>query len=142
MLAFAFERDAAVVDTNIARVLARHGGRAAHRSRGAATSPMAACPTGDGVGVEPGLMDLGAVGVPTGAACDACPLAATCAWIAPAARDPIPPIGSAGVSTRQAPYAGSDRQARGELLRALTSGPVRATRSATTSSTRCSTTAS
>ncbi len=56
--------------------------------------------------------------------CDACPLVATCAWNRAGRPHPDPAVGSAGVSTRQAPYAGSDRQARGEVLRALTSGPA------------------
>ena len=34
-----------------------------------------------------------------------------------------PADGSAGVSTRQAPYAGSARQARGAVMRALHDGP-------------------
>ena len=36
----------------------------------------------------------------------------------------IPAHGSAGVSTRQARFAGSDRQARGLLMRALVDGHV------------------
>ena len=39
--------------------------------------------------------------------------------------EPDPADGSAGVSTRQAPYDGSDRQARGDVLRALQTAPVR-----------------
>ncbi len=35
-----------------------------------------------------------------------------------------PSVGSAGVSTRQARFDGSDRQARGRLLEALMHGPV------------------
>ena len=35
---------------------------------------------------------------------------------------PDPAVGSAGVSTPQAPYDGSDRQARGTVLRALLGG--------------------
>jgi A/G-specific adenine glycosylase len=34
-------------------------------------------------------------------------------------------VGSAGVSRRQAPFDGSDRQARGRVLAALQSGPRR-----------------
>ncbi len=35
-----------------------------------------------------------------------------------------PAVGSANVSVRQAPYEGSDRQARGRLLAALGHGPT------------------
>ena len=37
---------------------------------------------------------------------------------------PDPAVGSAGVSTRQARFEGSDRQARGRLMKALSAGPV------------------
>jgi A/G-specific adenine glycosylase len=37
---------------------------------------------------------------------------------------PDPALGSAGVSGRQAAYAGSDREVRGQVLRALASGPA------------------
>jgi A/G-specific adenine glycosylase len=50
-------------------------------------------------------------------------LTASCAWRRAGCPDPDPAAGSAGVSTRQAPYAGSDRQARGAVLRALADGP-------------------
>ena len=38
-----------------------------------------------------------------------------------------PAIGSAGVSRTQPRFEGSERQARGRLMRALTAGPVPAT---------------
>ena len=42
------------------------------------------------------------------------------------ARDggPDPAVGSADVSVRQARFEGSDRQARGRLMKALSAGPV------------------
>ena len=43
VLAFAYERDVAVVDTNIARVLARVGGRAADAAAGAGARPTRSC---------------------------------------------------------------------------------------------------
>jgi A/G-specific adenine glycosylase len=46
-----------------------------------------------------------------------------CAWTIAGRADPDPAIGSAGVSTRQAPFEGSDRQARGRVLEALGAGP-------------------
>jgi A/G-specific adenine glycosylase len=62
--------------------------------------------------------------VPT---CDVCPLTA-CAWRRAGLPDPDPATGSAGVSTRQAPFAGSGREARGRVLRALGAGPQPAVR--------------
>jgi A/G-specific adenine glycosylase len=60
---------------------------------------------------------------PTSPDCAACPLETSCAWHGADAPDPA--IGSAGVSRAQARFEGSDRQARGRLLKALGAGPVR-----------------
>lgn len=122
VLAFAYEADVGVVDTNIARVFARVVGRrlTAREVQGLAD---AAVPPGEGWWWNQALMDLGAVTCRPRPACVACPLAVTCAWRGdPATADPA--IGSAGVSGRQARFAGSDREARGRLLKALGDGPV------------------
>jgi A/G-specific adenine glycosylase len=122
LLAFAFELDAAVVDTNIARVYARVGGEPLTPRRVQAAAD-AACPRGDAWVWNQCLMDLGAVlcrpGVPR---CSECPVTQRCAWRR--AGGPDPAIGSAGVSTRQSRFEGSDRQARGRLMKALSAGPV------------------
>jgi A/G-specific adenine glycosylase len=123
VLAFAYERDVAVVDTNVARVLARTVGERLTTS-GAQRLADGYVPAGRGWAWNQALLDLGASVCRPTPRCDQCPLAATCAWNRAGRSQPDPAIGSAGVSTRQAPYAGSDRQARGELLRALASGPV------------------
>lgn len=124
VLAFAFEAEAAVVDTNVARVLARVAGRTmtAREAQSLADASLAA---GESWAWNQCLMELGALLCrPTSPDCASCPLAATCAWRGdPASVDPA--IGSAGVSSRQARFEGSDRQARGRLLRALADGPVR-----------------
>jgi A/G-specific adenine glycosylase len=71
-------------------------------------------------------MDLGALLCrPTDPACHECPVAGSCAWSAN--RRAIltdPAIGSSGVSARQGRFEGSDRQARGRLMKALSDGPV------------------
>jgi A/G-specific adenine glycosylase len=121
VLAFAFEADAAVVDTNIARVWARVEGRrlTPREVQGIAD---AALPAGEAWVWNQCLMELGAVlcrpGTPR---CDECPLADVCAW---RGRGPDPAEGSAGVSRRQPAFDGSDRQARGRLLGALAVAPV------------------
>jgi A/G-specific adenine glycosylase len=121
-LAFAFEADAAVVDTNIARVLARLEGRSLTAKQAQAAAD-ALLPVGDSWAWNQSLMDLGAVLCrPTSPCCDECPLAPICAWRGRDAPDPA--VGSAGVSTRQARFDGSDRQARGRLMQALSAGPV------------------
>jgi A/G-specific adenine glycosylase len=122
VLVFAFESDVAVVETNIGRVLARVAG---HRltPKQAQAAADAALPAGQSWEWNQCLMDVGAVLCrPTSPRCDCCPLATRCAW---RGSGDDPAMGSAGVSTRQPRFDGSDRQARGKLLKALTSGPVR-----------------
>ena len=123
LMAFAFELDAAVVDTNIARVYARVVGERLTPKRVQALAD-GACPTGDAWVWNQCLMDLGAVLCrPREPACDECPVRPECVWRG-AVDTPDPAVGSSGVSTRQAPFEGSDRQARGRLLKALGDGPV------------------
>jgi A/G-specific adenine glycosylase len=122
VMAFAFELDAAVVDTNIARVYARLAGRRL-TAREVQTAADAALPVGQAWAWNQCLMDLGAtVCRPVGPDCDSCPLRPSCAWRGAAGDDPA--RGSAGVSRTQARFEGSERQARGRLMRALTAAPV------------------
>ena len=116
VLAFAFETDVAVVDTNIARVLARvHGRRLAPKEVQRLADDVA--PVGESWGWNQSIMDLGAVLCrPTSPSCGTCPVEPMCAW---RGIGPDPALGSAGVSGRQAPFEGSDRQARGRLVREL-----------------------
>ena len=125
VLAFAFEADAAVVDTNIARVYARVAGNrlTAREVQALADEAM---PSGESWAWNQSLMDLGAVLCrPAAPACGECPLRDACAWRG-SDTVPDPAVGSAGVSGRQARFEGSDRQARGRLMKALTVGSVRA----------------
>lgn len=122
VMVFAFELDVAVVDTNIARVYARTVGERL-TARRAQTLADDACPVGDGWVWNQCLMDLGAVLCrPRSPRCGECPVAARCRWHLAGGADPA--IGSAGVSTAQGRFDGSDRQARGRLMRALIAGPV------------------
>lgn len=122
LLAFAFEHDAAAVDTNIARVYARVEGRRL-TPREVQRLADEASPAGESWLWNQAIMDLGAMLCrPVAPACDECPLAGLCAWRGSEAPDPA--VGSAGVSGRQARFDGSDRQARGALVKALGVGPV------------------
>ena len=122
LLAFAFELDAAVVDTNIARVYARVAGERLTPARVQAVAD-AALPSGQAWVWNQCLMDLGAVLCrPTAPRCSDCPLATRCAWRRLGDADPA--IGSANVSVRQSRFEGSDRQARGRLMKALSTAPV------------------
>jgi A/G-specific adenine glycosylase len=126
VLAFAYEHPgAAVVDTNIGRVLARWNGR---KLSAADVQHLAdVLVTGqDTWAWNQSLMELGAtVCRSRQPACAACPVAAWCAWHRGGGSDPA--MGSAAVSGRQKPFAGSDRQSRGRVLRALHDGPLSAT---------------
>ncbi len=122
VLAFAFESDAAVVDTNIARVYARVAGERLTPKRVQAMADDA-CPSGDAWAWNQCLMDLGAVLCrPAGPACGECPVSSRCSWAG--GDGPDPAIGSSGVSGKQGRFEGSDRQARGRLMKALSDGPV------------------
>jgi A/G-specific adenine glycosylase len=118
VLAFAFERDVAVVDTNIARILARTAGERLTPKRAQARAD-AAVPIGDGWIWNQVLMDLGAELCRPTPNCPDCPLRSSCRWNQLGRLDPDPSIGSAGVSTKQARFEGSTRQARGAILREL-----------------------
>lgn len=121
VLAFAFERDVAVVDTNIARILARTAGERLTPKQAQARAD-AAVPVGQGWVWNQVLMDLGATHCRPNPACSACPLGTSCAWNLAGRPAPDPAIGSAGVSGKQARFEGSDRQARGKVLAAIGGG--------------------
>lgn len=121
VLAFAFEAEAAVVDTNIARVFARVNGR---RLTAGQVQQLAdrSLPADESWAWNQCLMDLGATVCTAGTpACADCPLRAVCRW---RGEGDDPAKGSAGVSRPQSRFDGSDRQARGLLLRRLGEGSV------------------
>lgn len=121
--AFAYEFDTGVVDTNIARVLARRSGRRLNpREAQHAADEFVA--SGHSWEHNQSLMDLGNQLCRPTPTCAPCPLAATCRWHQGGHPEPDPAVGSAGVSTKQAAFSGSDREGRGRLLKALHGGPV------------------
>jgi A/G-specific adenine glycosylase len=122
VMAFAFEIDAAVVDTNIARVYARVAGVSltAKQVQEAADASLV---VGEAWAWNQCLMDLGAVVCRARhPSCHECPLATGCSW---RGRGDDPAVGSAGVSGRQSRFEGSDRQGRGRLMKAVADAPVR-----------------
>ena len=122
--AFAHERPAAVVDTNVGRVLARAGGRRLTPVQ-AQRAADGLVPVGRAWAWNQAVLDLGAlVCRPAAPGCGRCPLGAVCRWRGGAVEDGDPALGSAQVSRPQGRYEGSDRQARGRLMAALTAGPV------------------
>ncbi|MGH9274856.1 MAG: A/G-specific adenine glycosylase [Acidimicrobiales bacterium] len=119
VLAFAFEEDAAAVDTNTARVLARWEGRRL-TAREAQAAADGALPTGRAWAWNQAMLDLGSlVCVRRAPDCVRCPAHPWCAWHEAGHAAPDPADGSAGVSGRQSRFEGSDRQGRGRLVEAL-----------------------
>lgn len=118
VLAFAFERDVAVLDSNTLRVLARSV------TGGPVTQAQAdgVVPAGRGWAWNQALLDLGALVCRPRPRCQDCPLAASgCLWRAAGHQGPDP----WRPGPRQSRFDGSDRQGRGRLLAALRRGPVR-----------------
>jgi A/G-specific adenine glycosylase len=124
VLAFAFERDVGIVDTNVGRVLSR---AIANRSLGRVNAQHLAdalVETGRSWHHNQSLLDLAAAHCTSVPRCSGCALRPSCKWRRSA--DPVDPaIGSAGVSKRQATFRGSDREGRGRLLAAVLGGPIR-----------------
>jgi A/G-specific adenine glycosylase len=124
ILAFAYGQPALALDTNVRRVIARHDhGRAAPGpsiTRAEVSHASAIQPRQSGAAWMASVMELGAlVCTARRPACEVCPLAGTCRWLACGRPE--------GPSPRRQPrYVGSDRQARGALLAVLrgAGGPV------------------
>lgn len=126
VLAFADGADVGVVDTNIARVFSRVVNR---ELRIGELQDFAdeTVPTGSGWEWNQIVMDFGArVCTASAPKCTGCPIRQQCSWHGGPDADPAP--GTAGTSKPQARFEGSNRQARGRLMRALTDGGVSVSR--------------
>ncbi len=126
VLAFAFEHEVGVVDTNVGRVLARWAGRPLRPAAAQALADrLVPADGGRSWAWNQAVMELGGtVCRRRRPRCAACPVRAWCAWAAAGLAAPDPADGSAGVSTGQPRFEGSDRQGRGRLVEALCHGPV------------------
>jgi A/G-specific adenine glycosylase len=125
VLAFAFEADVGVVDTNAGRVLARAAAGRSIRPGDAQRLVDEMVPPGEAWAFGQALLDLGAsVCTASGPRCGQCPLVGGCRWEASGLDGPDPAVGSAGVSTAQSTFVGSDRQGRGRLIDRLRQGTV------------------
>jgi A/G-specific adenine glycosylase len=125
ILAFAFERDVAVLDTNVARIVARCvTGRTLSLNEAQATADSLV-PAGEGWLWNQGMLDLGAVVCTKRSPnCMVCPVRACCAWRETGDPASDPAVGSAAVAVRQSRFDGSDRQIRGRVVDALRRGPL------------------
>jgi A/G-specific adenine glycosylase len=128
ILAFAFETDVGVVDTNSARVIARALTATPLSAKAVQALADQLTPDGRGWIWNQAMLDLGARNCTKRQPdCITCPLTYLCRWrLGLAAAElgndepPLDPsIGTAGVSGIQSRFAGSDRQGRGRLLRVL-----------------------
>ena len=124
VLVFAFERDHGVLDTNVARILARRASRQLGRAE-AQSQADAIVPLGEAWWWNQALLDLGAqVCRARDPRCGACPALRGCGWQGGDDGADDPAVGSAGVSAGQSRFVGSDRQGRGRLIDALRNSPV------------------
>ncbi len=122
---FAFEAPEAVVDSNVARVLARAvAGRPLQR-RALQELADELAPAATSWRHNQAIMELGArTCTKRGPDCRACRLLDLCAWQSVADGEQDPAIDTAGVANRQSAFEGSDRQGRGRLVAAMRTGDV------------------
>ena len=119
VLAFAFARDVAPVDTNIRRVVCRGVAGAALSGRALQDAADAAVPPGEGRHWSAALMDLGSRYCRARPRCDQCPVAPHCSWGGRGADPAAIPSTTAAIPFRQ-----TARYHRGRLLDALRDGAV------------------
>lgn len=125
VMAFAFEADVGLVETNCARVLAR--AVAGHPMNAAQAQTVAdqMVPGGQGWAWNQAVVDLGAtLCVKRSPDCTRCPISRNCVWARSGRPVPDPANGTAGASRAQSVFQGSHRQGRGRLIAALRAGPV------------------
>ena len=121
--AFAFQQPTVVLDTNIRRVIARAWSAqampTAHLTQREVAFASDLVREHDGAQWSAAVMELGALICTSRAPkCDQCPIQASCAWLAAGQPDNAP------VRRKQPTFAGSDRQARGVLLRTVSEAHV------------------
>lgn len=112
--AFAYDQPVAVLDTNVRRVLARVvAGRAsppAHLTNTERAVAQQLVPSTGAGRWAVAVMELGALVCTSGSpACEACPVARDCAWLAAGRPE-------SERARRRQPFVGTDRQVRGLLM--------------------------
>jgi len=121
VMVFAFELQVGVVDTNVGRLLARWCG-APLQPKAAQELADQLVPSGDPWLWNQALFDLAAsTCTKRDPRCMHCPAEPWCSW---RGAGPDPADGSAGVGKKQSRFHGSDRQARGKLMKELSAGSV------------------
>jgi len=119
---FAFEMPDAVVDTNVARVLARFHHKPLTRAKAQALADDLVARQNPWAWNQ-AMIELGAtVCRSRSPECRQCVFAASCGWRAAEYADPDPARVGFGASKPQGRFEGSDRQARGRIVDALRAG--------------------
>ena len=122
VLAFAEHVEIGIVDTNVSRVLARLSNTPL-RKREAQELADHLVPSGLSWEWNQVVMDFGATWCTARTPqCAQCPVAHVCNWRNHGGPDPAP--ASSAASKPQTRFAGSNRQARGKLMKALIAGGV------------------
>jgi A/G-specific adenine glycosylase len=119
---FAFNQPVLVLDTNVGRILSR---AITGRTLSPAELRRVATyfePIADSATLNQSLLDFGAKYCRARPECASCSARAVCAWQKIGGPDPA--RNSAKVSKPQTPFAGSRRQVRGQILKALDQGPL------------------
>jgi A/G-specific adenine glycosylase len=125
VLAFAYEQDVAVVDTNVSRVIARALVGAPVGAKEVQAYADQLVPLGGGWLWNQGLLDFAAIVCTKRApACHHCPFVSDCVWQNQPDNTDDPANGSAFVTGTQSTFVGSDRQGRGRVITALAGGPL------------------
>jgi A/G-specific adenine glycosylase len=113
---FAFEQDHGVLDTNVSRVLSRLvAGQALTRNQAQLLVDALVTP-GRAWIFNQALLDHGATICKSTPDCDSCDLRRSCTWARRGFDQPDPASVSALAPTKQARFAGSNRQLRGSLV--------------------------
>ena len=120
---FAYERDRAVYDTNVARVIARAALGASTTSAKGWEVAERMVPPKRGWSYNQAVLDLGAtICTARNPRCERCPVATLCQWRRAGYPDPDPARRTAGTSRPQGTFKGSAREARGNVVEVLRSG--------------------
>ena len=122
VLAFAFEHDVGVVDTNVRRVLSRAVAGRALSVPEAQELADSLVPAGAAWAHNQAMLDLGATHCAAKPVCRGCPVRRRCVWATAGWPDPDPARRPGAAPAP--PFAGSDRQGRGRLVAELRAGGV------------------
>ena len=116
IMAFAYEDDVAVVDTNVSRVLSRCVAGASLSRRQAQELADAMVLPGRAWDLNQAILDHGAIMCRSTPMCSACPIKRSCSWARSGFQEPDPASVSALAPAKQARFLGSNRQLRGRLI--------------------------